>query len=229
MRGEMGFLPAVGVVTGCAIPPRHCAAGTPPVLGGRGVFGQGGTRGPGFGPGGGRFAGWPGAEKKSGLPDQSEYLAAAELISSPLQASAPSLAVHSVICRPVALAESMSHPLQTTAEQVPDRLSRRCRVAPPPASLPRDRRQNDANGAKPSIEVAMDVDCFYQVPGGCEADEISAVGTRVLKLEHGRAVDFSACRAVCAAWDATRRQEHGRATQIRRYQSASGRFLSASG
>ena len=167
--------------------------------------------------------------KKTQPWDRSRIIAAAELISSPLQASAPSLAVHSVTCRPVSLAESMSHPLQTTAEQVPDRLSRRCRVAPPPASLPRDRRQNDANGAKPSIEVAMDVDCFYQVPGGCEADEISAVGTRVLKLEHGRAVDFSACRAVCAAWDETRRQEHGRDTQICRYQSASGRFLSASG
>ena len=40
----------------------------------------------------------------------------------------------------------------------------------------------------------MDVACFYQVPEGCEVEEISAVGTRVLKLEHGRAVDFSACR-----------------------------------
>ena len=176
----MGVLPAVGVVTGCAIPPRHCAAGTPPVLGGRGVFGQGGTQGPGFGPGGGRFAGWPGAEKKSGLPDQSEYLAAAELISSPLQASAPSLAVHSVICRPVALAESMSHSLQTTGEQVLDRLSRRRRVAPPPALLSQDRRQNEANGAGPSNEVNTDVVRFEQVPGGREADEIS-VATRVLR------------------------------------------------
>ena len=85
-----------------------------------------------------------------------------------------------MICRPVALAESMSHSLQTTGEQVLDRLSRRRRVAPPPALLSQDRRQNEANGAGPSNEVNTDVVRFEQVPGGREADEIS-VATRVLR------------------------------------------------
>ena len=200
----MGVLPAVGVVAGCAIPPRHCAAGTPPVLGGQGVFGQGGTRGPGFGPGGGRFAGWPGAGKKSGPWDRSRIIAAAKLISSPLQASTPSLAVHPVLCRPVALTYSTCVSTATMSSKSEDQTGLLGRVAWP--ALPsRCRRSEDVNGARTWAQASHNVVELCDIAEAGGGGELSALEDLPLAVPREHA-ESGAFVAQSRGWSA--RQHH---------------------
>ena len=205
--GNMGFEPAVGVVAGCAIPARHCAVGTPPVLGGRGVFGRGGNRGPGFGRGGAEWGGGAGHLNKAWRPPSAEYLrqlAAAKLISSPLQASAPSLAVHPVLCRPVALTYSTCVSTATMSSKSEDQTGLLGRVAWP--ALPsRCRRSEDVNGARTWAQASHNVVELCDIAEAGGGGELSALEDSPLAVPREHA-ESGAFVAQSRGWSA--RQHH---------------------